>query len=107
MKSTKNKVKGNEKLSIADLLCSAGYLPPRNEQDLERFDRIYRGRQVETAHIVNADAIFDKVAGESNVKTKKIRPTTNQNFLRAASSLKFNNEGCMTDVLYQDLDKNI
>lgn len=107
MESTTKKNNGNKELSIVDLLCSAGYLPPRNEQDLVRFERIYSGRQFETeSHIVNADAIFDKVLVESNVTTKKLRPKTNQSFLRAASSIKLNNDGCMTDILYQDIDKN-
>lgn len=106
MESTNKKNKGNKELSIIDLLCSAGFLPPRSEHDLNRFDRIYSGRQFDTeAHVINADAIFNKMVVESNVKTKKIRPKTNQSFLRAASSIKFDNEGCMTDILYQDLDK--
>lgn len=99
--------KANSELSVADLLCSAGFLPPRNERDVERFERIYKGRTFKTeAYIVNANAIFDKVMDESKVKTKKIRPKTNQSFLRAASSIKFDSERSMTDVLYQDLDKN-
>ena len=107
MESTNKKNKGNKELSIVDLLCSAGYLPPRNERDLDRFERIYSEKQFEIeAHFVNADAIFDKVMDESKVKTKKIRPKTDQSFLRAASSIKFDSERSMTDVLYQDLDKN-
>ena len=77
MKPINKKNKGKKELSIADLLCTAGYLPPRNEQDLERFERIYRGRKFETeSYIVNADAIFDKVSGEEKSGKRRIRPFT-------------------------------
>lgn len=62
-------------LDIAGMLCSTGYLPPRNEQDIELFDRIYKGREYKmTAHIIHADAIFNKVAGEEKVITRKLTP---------------------------------
>lgn len=77
MESTNKKNKGNKELSIVDLLCSAGYLPPRNERDLERFERIYSEKRFEIeAHFVNSDAIFEKVTGEEKSKTKRIRPLT-------------------------------
>lgn len=69
--------KDNCELSIADLLCSAGYLPPRNEHDVERFERIYCGRKFETeTYNVNANAIFDKVIGVDESKTRKIMTKT-------------------------------
>lgn len=106
MESRNKQNKGNEEMSIADLLCSAGYLPPRNVHDLQRFERIYSGRKFETeAHVVNADAIFDKVTSGDMSRTRKLRPTTNQSFLRAAYNIKFNSDKCMPEVIYQDLDK--
>lgn len=76
MEPTNNKSrKGNNELSVADLLCSAGFLPPRNERDVERFERIYKGRTFKTeAYIVNANAIFDKVTGEDRTTTRTFRP---------------------------------
>lgn len=76
MESTNKKNKGNKKLSIVDLLCSAGYLPPRNEKDIERFEMLYSSRKFETeAYHIDADAIFDKVVGETTSKIKRIKPT--------------------------------
>ena len=75
MESKTNKNKGNEELSIVDLLCSAGYLPPRNERDLDRFEKIYAGRTFETEeYVVDADAIFNKMRGDKHEKVRKIRP---------------------------------
>lgn len=100
MESTKNKVKGNEKLSIADLLCSVGYLPPRNEQDLERFERIYRGRKVETTYIVNADALFDKVTGEENSRIRSMATIYSRpGSLRVAESATTSNDESVGKVL--------
>lgn len=49
-------------LTDIDLLFSSGYLAPRSEEDLQRFDRIYSGCTFETEkHRVDANAIFDKV----------------------------------------------
>lgn len=63
--------------SIADVLCSTGYLPPRNVQDLVRFERIYNDRTFETEkHHIDADAIFDRVMGEARTTTIKMRPVT-------------------------------
>lgn len=78
MEPTKNnKSKWIDNKSVADVLCSSGYLPPRNVQDLERFEMVYAGRTFETeSYHVDADAIFDRVIGESNVKTRKVRPMT-------------------------------
>lgn len=74
MEPTKNNnSKWIDDKSIADVLCSAGYLPPRNIQDLERFERIYAGRTFETVeHHIDADAIFDRVRGVSHAKTEKV-----------------------------------
>lgn len=67
--------KGIDELDIVDMLCSTGYLPPRNEQDIELFDRIYKGREYKmTAHIIDADDIFNKVVGGEKVITKKMTP---------------------------------
>lgn len=78
MEPTNKKCRKNyDELSIADLLCSVGYLPPRNEQDIERFERIHRGRKYETeSYTVNANAIFDKVTGEDRRKMRPLRPMT-------------------------------
>lgn len=63
--------------SIADVLCSAGYLPPRNVQDIERFERIYAGRSFETeGYSIDTDAIFDRVRGVSSARNRKVRPMT-------------------------------
>lgn len=61
----------SQALTDIDLLCSSGYLAPRNEEDLERFDAIYANRTFETErHQVDADAIFNKVfAAQSKRKT--------------------------------------
>lgn len=76
MEPTKKKCsKNNKELSIADLLCSAGYLPPRNEQDVERFERIYLGKRFETEkYTVNANVIFNKVTGEDKTTVRRLRP---------------------------------
>ena len=96
----------DNELSIADLLCSSGYLPPRNEQDIERFERIYGGRKFETeAYAVNASSIFEKVAGEKKDRIRRVRQRVNQDWLRAASSIKMNSEDCFTDIIYKDINK--
>lgn len=78
MKPTNKKCrKDHKELSIADLLCSVGYLPPRDEQDIERFERIYSSRKFETeSYTVNANAIFDKATGEDKSKIQRLRPMT-------------------------------
>lgn len=64
-----------EELNVADVLYSAGYLAPRNEKDMERFEKIYAGRTFETEEYnVDVDAIFDKVRGEKHEMVRKIRP---------------------------------
>ena len=77
MEPTKKKCSINKELSITDLLCSAGYLPPRNDQDIERFERIYSSRKFKTeAYIINANAIFDKVTDEDKTTTRRLRSMT-------------------------------
>ena len=77
MEPTKKKCSLNKGLSITDLLCSAGYLPPRNEQDIERFERIYSSRRFETeAYLIKANAIFDKVTDEDKTTIRRLRPKT-------------------------------
>ena len=64
-------------LTIADLLCSTGYLPPRDEKDLERLDRIYKGQTFEIeSYRIDSDAIFDRVAGGNQARNIRIRPMT-------------------------------
>lgn len=81
-----------DELNIVDMLCSTGYLPPRNEQDIELFDRIYKGREYKmTAHIIDADAIFHSAITSdtkknSGIKKKLLR--IDQTQLKAASSIK-------------------
>lgn len=79
-------------MSVADVLCSAGYLPPRNAQDINRFDRIYNGQRFETeGHRIDSDAIFDSVI-RSNTRKGKVQSIknlrTDQTQLRAAGNLK-------------------
>ena len=75
-KSKKQTIAGKG-LTVADLLCSTGYLPPRNEKDLDRFDRIYKGQTFEIeSYCIDSDAIFDKVAGEEKARKAVIRPMT-------------------------------
>ena len=83
---------GIKRLDIADVLCSAGYLPPRNVQDISRFERIYDGQRFETeGHHIDADAIFDSVICSTTRKgyvqsLRKLK--TDQTQLRAAGSVK-------------------
>lgn len=73
----KKRINAENGLTVADLLCSTGYLPPRNENDLDRFDRIYKGQTFEIeSYCIDSDAIFDKVAGEEKARKAVIRPMT-------------------------------
>ena len=73
--TTNNNIKWIGDMSVADVLCSAGYLPPRNERDIERFERIYACRSFETENYhIDSDAIFDRVRGASEKKVRKMRP---------------------------------
>jgi hypothetical protein len=76
MEPTKNNnIKWIGDMSVADVLCSAGYLPPRNARDVDRFERIYAGRSFATEeHHIDADAIFDRARCVSHAKTGKVRP---------------------------------
>ena len=76
-KNKKQLINAEDGLTVADLLCSTGYLPPRNEKDLDRFDRIYKGQTFEIeSYCIDSDAIFDKVAGEEKARKTVIRPMT-------------------------------
>ena len=90
-KSKKQTIAGKG-LTIADLLCSTGYLPPRNEQDLDRFDRIYRGQTFEIeSYCIDSDAIFDSVVTSDinrHRSVKKIPLKINQTQLKAARGVK-------------------
>ena len=93
-------------MSVADVLCSAGYLPPRNARDVERFERIYAGRSFATENYhIDSDTIFDRVRGASEKKVRKMRPMTNQSLLRAASSYRTNEGEYTPEVVYQDIEK--
>lgn len=103
-----NYKKGIGAFDPVDLLYSAGYLPPRNERDVERFERIYEGRTFEMeTYTIDADAIFDRVRGVSANKNtgRKVRPMTNQSLLRAAGSIRTNKVDGDIEVVYHDIDK--
>lgn len=69
--------KSIDELNIADMLCSTGYLPPRNEKDIERFERIFRDRIFKTeTHVIDADSIFNRVIEEDKVRMRKTIPKT-------------------------------
>lgn len=73
----KKRINAENGLTIADLLSSTGYLPPRNEKDLERFDRIYKGQTFELeSYCIDSDAIFDRVASGNQARKIRIRPMT-------------------------------
>ncbi len=84
--------RGIKELDIADMLCSTGYLPPRNKQDIELFDQIYKGREYKmTSHIINADAIFNSVIFSNTNRNSGIKKTSliiDQTQLKAANSIK-------------------
>ena len=82
---------GTDELTIADMLCSTGYLPPRNEQDLNRFDQIYKNEIFEIeAYSIDANAIFDSVIHSASFKQNSGKKLIklNQTQLKAASSIK-------------------
>lgn len=88
----KKRINAESGLTIADLLCSTGYLPPRNENDLEHFDRIYKGQTFEIeSYCIDYDAIFDSVITSDTNKhccIKKMPLRINQTQLKAAHSIK-------------------
>lgn len=85
-------IKVESGLTIADLLCSTGYLPPRNEKDLERFERIYKGQTFEIeSYCIDSDAIFDSIiTNDTNrhCRIKKMPLRIDQTQLKAAHSIK-------------------
>lgn len=89
---SKKQIIAGKGLTIADLLCSTGYLPPRNEQDLDRFDRIYRGQTFEIeSYCIDSDAIFDSVINSDTKRhcgIKKMSLRINQTQLKAARGVK-------------------
>lgn len=73
----KKRINAENGLTVADLLCSTGYLPPRNEKDLERFDRIYKDQTFELeSYRIDSDAIFDRVVSGNQARNIRIRPMT-------------------------------
>lgn len=93
MKPKNNKrINAENGFTIVDLLCSTGYLPPRNEKDLERFDRIYKGQTFEIeSYCIDSDAIFDSVItsdANRHCRIKKMPMRINQTQLKAAHSIK-------------------
>ena len=91
-KNKKQLINAEDGLTIADLLCSTGYLPPRNEKDLERFDSIYKGHTFELeSYRIDSDAIFDSVItsdANRHCSIKKMPLRINQTQLKAAHSIK-------------------
>ena len=89
---SKKQIIAGKGLTIADLLCSSGYLPPRNEQDLDRFDSIYRGQTFEIeSYCIDSNAIFDSVVTSDtnrHFSVKKIPFKINQTQLKAARGVK-------------------
>lgn len=95
-----------DELNIANILCSTGCLPPRNEQDIKLFEHIYRGREFKiTAHIIDADAIFNRVLGEEKVKIRKMMPMVTvfdrPGALRVAENASETNDDSVTDTFNQ------
>ena len=108
MESKNNKMDnfGIKGMGIADMLCFSGYLPPRNEKDIERFEMLYNGRKFETeTYHIDADAIFDKVVGDVTSKIRRIKPTaTIYNYpgaLRVAESISSTNDNSVAKSLSQ------
>lgn len=101
-----NNIKWIGNMSVADVLCSTGYLPPRDEQDLERFERIYAGRSFETEEYhIDSDVIFDRVRGASDEKIRKMRPKTTiydrPGMLRVAESISKSQDDTVPELLNQ------
>ena len=88
----KKRINAENGLTITNLLCSTGYLPPRNEKDLERFDRLYKGQTFELeSYCIDSDAIFDSVITSDTNKhcsIKKMPLRIDQIQLKAAHSIK-------------------
>lgn len=91
-------------LSEMDILCSSGYLAPRSEEDIQRFDRIYADCEFETEkHYVDANAIFDKVMHGGNInhigaKVANISHAS-YNYLVASSLEEDENMMCAEDIM--------
>lgn len=88
----KKHIIARKELTIADLLCSTGYLPPRNELDLDRFDRIYKAQTFEIESCcIDSDAIFDSVINSDSNRhciIKKMPLKINQTQLKVARGVK-------------------
>ena len=89
---SKKRINAENGVVVEDLLCSTGYLPPRNEKDLERFDRIFKGQTFEIeSYCIDSDAIFDSViTSDTNrcCSIKKMPLRISQTQLKAAHSIK-------------------
>lgn len=107
MKPKNNKrINAENGLTIVDLLCSTGYLPPRNEKDLERFDRIYKGQTFEIeSYCIDSDAIFDRVASGIQARNIRIKPMTTifdrPGALRVAQKMSEPLDETVADSLYR------
>ena len=88
----KKRINVDNGLTIIDLLCSTGYLPPRNEKDLEHFDKIYKGQMFELeSYCIDSGAIFDSVITSDTSRhcsIKRMPLRINQTQLKAAHSIK-------------------
>lgn len=87
------------------MLCSTGYLPPRNEDELSFFFQMYEGRQscLENRH-VDIDAIlFGRCRVESDLASP-VTPFMNQCEMVAESK---NYEYSMAARNYENLPKEI
>ena len=88
---SKKQIIAEKGLTIADLLCSTGYLSPRNEQDLDRFYRIFKGQTFEIeSYCIDSDAIFDSVINCDTQRHCGIKMPLgiNQTQLKAARGVK-------------------
>ena len=79
-------------LMIEDLLFSCGYLPPRKNEDLDRFDRLYKNKVFKIENYsIDADAIFNSVASKVAIirnKKNSMSPKVDHNKLKAAGNIK-------------------
>jgi len=105
MEPTKNNnIKWIGDMSVADVLCSAGYLPPRNARDVDCFERIYAGRSFATEeHHIDSDAIFDRARGVFDKKVRKMRPMATiydrPGMLRVAESISKSQDDSVAERL--------
>lgn len=49
-----------DKTTLEKLLCISGYLPPRNEEEMEAFEKVYSKIQIDKTFKVDVDSIINK-----------------------------------------------